>query len=190
MTAKRLLTEAEVVLMANHAQGDREMGERNALMVLTLYYSACRRSEVMALRPCDLFSGGLIEISWKKSRGRLSPTRRIAIPLWLHGRLQAYAAHAKLTLHARFWPFSDVYCWMMVSKFGRQALGRDDVHPHLLRHSRAVHLLRQTHDISTVQSHLGHAGIHTTLEYLRLVSDEDAAERIRQLMEKVPPTLK
>lgn len=189
MTAKTLLTETDVVVMANSAQGG-EFGERNALLVLMLYYSACRRSEVLALRPCDLLPGGILEIKWLKSRGRLNPTRKIAIPMWLFERLQEYGGHARLKPQARFWPFSPVFCWMLVSKFGRQALLRDDVHPHLLRHSRAVHLLRQTKDISIVQSHLGHAGVHTTLEYLRLVSDEDAAEKIRQLGEKLPTGLK
>ena len=43
------------------------------------------------------------------------------------------------------------------------------VHPHLFRHSIAVHLLRGGADIRYAQQFLGHANIDTTMVYLRLV---------------------
>jgi integrase/recombinase XerC len=43
------------------------------------------------------------------------------------------------------------------------------VHPHLLRHSIAVHLLRRGADIRHIQQFLGHADLETTKIYLRLV---------------------
>jgi site-specific recombinase XerD len=43
------------------------------------------------------------------------------------------------------------------------------VHPHLLRHSIAVHLLRRGADIRHIQQFLGHADLETTKVYLRLV---------------------
>ncbi|MBA3708269.1 MAG: tyrosine-type recombinase/integrase [Planctomycetes bacterium] len=43
------------------------------------------------------------------------------------------------------------------------------VHPHLLRHSLAVHLLRNNVDIRVIQEILGHANLDTTKTYLRLV---------------------
>lgn len=43
------------------------------------------------------------------------------------------------------------------------------VHPHLFRHSIAVHLLRGGADIRYVQQFLGHADIDTTMVYLRLI---------------------
>jgi integrase/recombinase XerC len=43
------------------------------------------------------------------------------------------------------------------------------VHPHLLRHSIAVHLLRQGMDVRHIQHFLGHADLDTTKIYLRLV---------------------
>jgi site-specific recombinase XerD len=43
------------------------------------------------------------------------------------------------------------------------------VHPHLLRHSIAVHLLRQGADVRHIQQFLGHVSLETTKVYLRLV---------------------
>ncbi|MBA3707851.1 MAG: tyrosine-type recombinase/integrase [Planctomycetes bacterium] len=43
------------------------------------------------------------------------------------------------------------------------------VHPHLLRHSLAVHLLRNKVDVRVIQVILGHAQLDTTKVYLRLV---------------------
>jgi len=62
-----------------------------------------------------------------------------------------------------------------------RVLGPDrPVHPHLFRHSIAVHLLRGGVDIRHVQEFLGHASLETTRIYLRLVpghlrEDYDAA---------------
>jgi site-specific recombinase XerD len=68
-----------------------------------------------------------------------------------------------------------------LTKHAKQVLGPERrVHPHLLRHSISVHLLRGGADIRLVQEVLGHADLDTTKIYLRLVpgqlrEDYDAA---------------
>jgi site-specific recombinase XerD len=54
-------------------------------------------------------------------------------------------------------------------EINKRRTGKRHVHPHLLRHSVAVHLLRGGADVRHVQEFLGHASLGTTKIYLRLV---------------------
>ena len=62
--------------------------------------------------------------------------------------------------------------------------GARTVHPHLLRHSIAVHLVRGGADIRHVQALLGHADLNTTKIYLRLVPG-----RLKEDYEKAMPVI-
>lgn len=68
----------------------------------------------------------------------------------------------------------------------RQAsLRHKRLHPHSLRHSTAVHLLRSGVDISTIASWLGHASVGTTSKYLSV-----DLEAKREALAKAEPLLK
>jgi integrase/recombinase XerD len=61
----------------------------------------------------------------------------------------------------------------MVKRRGTKAgLRHKDVHPHMLRHTFATELYRQTKDIRLVQKALGHSDLSTTMIYTHIV-DED-----------------
>jgi site-specific recombinase XerD len=57
-------------------------------------------------------------------------------------------------------------------------------HPHLMRHSLAVHLLRRGCDIRNIQMHLGHKSLESTKVYLRLVPGH-----LREDYDRAMPTL-
>ncbi|WP_043117150.1 tyrosine-type recombinase/integrase, partial [Pseudacidovorax intermedius] len=58
--------------------------------------------------------------------------------------------------------------WQMLRARGIQAGVAAPVHPHMLRHSFASHLLQSSGDLRAVQELLGHASISTTQIYTRL----------------------
>ncbi len=62
------------------------------------------------------------------------------------------------------------------------ALKKKRLHPHSLRHSTAVHLLRAGVDLSTIAHWLGHSSINTTNKYLALNQ-----EAMRNALSKVKP---
>ncbi|MHC1767189.1 MAG: tyrosine-type recombinase/integrase [Verrucomicrobiia bacterium] len=64
------------------------------------------------------------------------------------------------------------------------SLKRKRLHPHSMRHSAAVHLLRSGVDISTIAHLLGHANLNTTNKYLAI-----DLEAKREALEKTQPLL-
>jgi site-specific recombinase XerD len=63
---------------------------------------------------------------------------------------------------------------LIVQRHARQAanscsaLAKKRIHPHVLRHSTAVHLLKAGVDLSTIAHWLGHASLNTTHKYLAM----------------------
>ena len=58
--------------------------------------------------------------------------------------------------------------WLRLRQRSQQAGLTTPVHPHMLRHSFASHLLQSAQDLRAVQELLGHANISTTQIYTRL----------------------
>jgi integrase/recombinase XerD len=80
---------------------------------------------------------------------------------------------------------------LILKKYLRQAAQRQPslrnkrLHPHSLRHSTAIHLLRSGVDIATIANWLGHASINTTGKYLAV-----DVEAKRAALAKAKPILK
>jgi integrase/recombinase XerC len=58
--------------------------------------------------------------------------------------------------------------WLRLRAWGKQAGLPSAVHPHMLRHTFASHILQSSQDLRAVQELLGHANITTTQVYTRL----------------------
>ncbi|MCK4807628.1 MAG: tyrosine-type recombinase/integrase, partial [Candidatus Aegiribacteria sp.] len=75
-------------------------------------------------------------------------------------------------------PLSRMTVWNIVKRSAEIAGVKEHIHPHILRHSFATHLLRGGADLRVVQELLGHADIKTTeiytsvdITYLRGIVD-------------------
>lgn len=62
-------------------------------------------------------------------------------------------------------------------------------HPHMLRHSKAIHLLESGIDLITIRDFLGHKHVSTTEIYAR-ITDERKTEILLKNMKRKPLKLK
>lgn len=72
------------------------------------------------------------------------------------------------------------YLRVMVKRYGHKAGIAKDIHPHLLRHTFATELYRETKNIRLVQKALGHANLATTMINTQIV-DQELEEALKQL---------
>jgi integrase/recombinase XerC len=137
------------------------------------YSSGLRLSELAQLdiAGCDLTSGE-VRVLGKGSKERIVPVGRAArdaVARWLEvRRAHAAADEAALFIGRRGRRLSPRAVQQRLGEWAiRQGLSRH-VHPHMLRHSFASHVLQSSGDLRAVQEMLGHASIASTQVYTHL----------------------
>lgn len=160
-------------------QGAPEEAAEAALWVrdramMELFYSAgLRLAELTNARLLDLdLAAGHITVTGKGNKMRRLPVgsrARAALADWLALRAQWDVAGAGwLFLSPKGARFTERAIQLRLAHQARRAGLAQHVHPHMLRHSFASHLLESSHDLRAVQELLGHADISTTQIYTHL----------------------
>jgi integrase/recombinase XerC len=158
---------------------------RDLAMFELLYSSGLRLGELVALNVDD---GRLdlrqaeVTVTGKGSKTRTVPVgakAREAISEWLAVRRAASGERALFT-GARGRRISPRMVEARLRSWAQRRGLRERVHPHMLRHSFATHVLQSSQDLRAVQEMLGHASISTTqvythLDYQALAKVYDAA---------------
>jgi len=182
----KALAPDQAVAFASQPAGEGVLALRDHAIVELLYSSGLRLSELVALdqqpypngpsQPASLGWIDLAEheltVTGKGSKRRSVPIGQSAVKAlraWLAARpALAHGAERALfvsTRGTRLTPRSVQFRLQRLAT--RLALGVH-VHPHVLRHSMASHLLQSSGDLRAVQEMLGHANISTTQVYTRL----------------------
>jgi integrase/recombinase XerC len=148
---------------------------RDRAMFELLYSSGLRVGELTAL---DLGDGrldlseGEVSVTGKGAKTRTVPVgakAREALAAWLQVRAQLAAPNEKaLFVGARGRRIAPAAVWSRLKAWARRAGLGQPVHPHMLRHSFATHVLQSSQDLRAVQEMLGHASISTTQVYTHL----------------------
>jgi site-specific recombinase XerD len=170
-------------------------GRRDHVLLGFLFNTGARVSEAVGLEACDLILDAAASVRLR-GKGRKERT----CPLWAETAqaLRAYLGERQVALHEprcvfvnhRGQPLTRFGVRWILRKHVRQAarqvpaLKNKRLHPHSVRHSTAIHLLRSGVDLSTIANWLGHVSINTTNKYLTL-----DLETKRQALDKSEPVL-
>ena len=174
-SAKRLpkvLAPDQVGALLN-ISGDDAATLRDRALLELFYSSGLRLSELTNLNCVDLdVRAGLVRVIGKGAKAREVPVGRYALAAltaWLARRVAlAAAGETAVFIGAHGRRLSTRAIQQRVRAWAqRQGLGMH-VHPHMLRHSFASHLLESSGDLRAVQELLGHADIATTQIYTHL----------------------
>ena len=160
---------------------DVPLGLRDRALLELFYSSGLRLSELCGLRWRDLaLDDGLVTVLGKGARQR-------SVPIGSHARraLAEWRASNGATADAPVFPGRNGPITPRAVQYRLRQLAQRQglfkrVHPHLLRHSFASHILESSGDLRGVQELLGHADIATTqiythLDYQHLAKVYDAA---------------
>ena len=178
----------EAVQLADHhdEEDDPWLDARDAAMVELLYGGGLRVGELIGLdvAPSDAalragrgwidLLGAEVQVHGKGDKRRTVPVGRgalQALQLWLAVRDQVAAqpqAAQALFIGRRGTRLTAQSVWQRLKRRSLRAGLATPVHPHMLRHSFASHVLQSSGDLRAVQELLGHANIGTTQVYTRL----------------------
>ena len=154
-------------------QPDDPLEVRDLCMFELMYSSGLRLAELASLDldTVDVRSGE-VRVMGKGGKERLLPVGRkaiAAIQAWLPYRAAlANDGEAALFVSQRGERLSHRSIQARLSRWGISRGADQKLHPHLLRHSFASHMLESSGDLRAVQELLGHADIATTQVYTHL----------------------
>ena len=174
---------------------DKDMNQRNWLIIHLLYGTGVRVSELTSIKLKDIdHDQRIIKVFGKGSKERL-----VFINEFAYAYLDEYLKMVRPKLMAKYQKEHDLVLVnnrgeaisnrgieLIVKKMGQELRPPKDIYPHMLRHSFATHLMDNGMDIRSVQELLGHQSLsatqvytHVSLTSLRRVYDQ-AHPRSRQ----------
>ncbi len=184
------LSVEEIDLMITHIDRSTLEGERNRVILETLYGCGLRVSELINLKLSDLFfDEGFIKVTGKGNKQRFVP-----INLYNMKCIKFYIEEIRsqintqknyediLFLNRRGKQLTRVMIFIIIRDLAKKAQIHKTISPHTFRHSFATDLLSGGADLSDIQKMLGHESIITTEIYMHL--DKSS---LRRTLEKYHP---
>lgn len=170
----QVLSEAEMQAFLDALPEENFLQLRNKALFEFLYATGLRISELTGLRDGDIrFAERLVRVMGKGKKERIVPFHDQAAALmgrYLQRRRAEFpAAGDPVFVNARGGPLSERSVERILRRvYGDLTRSQKHVHPHLLRHSFATHLLQRGANLRVIQELLGHASLATTEKYTTL----------------------
>jgi integrase/recombinase XerC len=182
-TLPHFLTEGEAVKLMDSPSGNKIADLRDRAIFETLYSAGIRVSELVGLSTHDVdLIGNIIKVYGKGRKERMVPIGDKAVEA-----IRGYLDGRKGKLEAVFLNPSGKRLTArsvrnIVNKHLKKTAIQQKVHPHMLRHSFATHLLNRGADLRSVQELLGHVNLSTTQIYTHLTT-----EKLKSIYDKAHP---
>lgn len=183
----------EVQALLDSVDRSTQDGERDYVLLATLFNTGARVQEILNLRPVDLqlvspFQARLFGKGRKERFCPLWPQTAEALRAFCMSKHVDLGSTASLFRNHRGQPLSRFGVRYILAKYHRRAkttaptLDSKKVHPHTMRHSTAVHLLKAGVDLVTISHWLGHSSPNTTNRYAAV-----DLEMKREALQKATP---
>ncbi len=184
-----VLSVVEIKALLAAPDPETTLGERDRVMLEVLYGAGLRVSELVKLELQQVnFNLGFLSVIGKGDKERVVP-----LPLQIIRNLRDYIKKGRSKLlHGKSSSYiflnrsgnalSREGFWKNIRRYAFKAGIKQEVYPHLLRHSFATHLLSGGADLRIVQTLLGHADLATTQIYTQV-----DAERLKEAYRKFHP---
>ncbi|MFJ7751948.1 tyrosine recombinase XerC [Peribacillus muralis] len=177
----RFLYEKEMEQLFSSLKKDSPIGKRNNALLELLYATGIRVSECCEIKLQDIdLSLGTVLVHGKGKKDRYVPVGKYAleaIELYIRtARMEMTSsdakAHVYLFVNFRGDPLTPRGVRYILNELIKKSAAEGSLHPHMLRHSFATHLLNNGADIRTVQELLGHSKISSTQVYTHVTKDQ------------------
>ncbi|MBP9841802.1 MAG: tyrosine recombinase [Simkaniaceae bacterium] len=162
-----VMGESEVEALLKAPPRDSAIGARDAAILMLLYASGIRVSELCALNINDV-GEGWVRVMGKGRKERVVPIAEVALES-VDFYLSRYRKEGDPLFVSKSGQRIDrLAVWRRIKFYGKVAGITKTISPHTLRHSFATHLLDHGADLRLIQDMLGHADIKTTDRYTHL----------------------
>lgn len=163
----------EMARLLDLPAAEDDLATRDQAMMELFYSSGLRLEELVQANIKDIDWGErLIRVRGKGNKERILPIGKLAVQAlqrWLVVRPAYIADDAEaLFLSRQKTRISARHVRQRVTLWGQRQGLDQQVHPHMLRHSFASHVLQSSGDLRAVQEMLGHANLSTTQVYTHL----------------------
>jgi len=169
-----------ITAIVEHIDTASPKGFRDRVLIILMYDTGARVGEIVDIKLCDLRFGKTptITLHGKGNKIRCVPLMEKTV-LHLQKYLSVFhPAESQYSQAPLFYseirgqinPLSDRRIRYLLKDYGAKARLHcpeipEKIHPHLFRHSRAMHLYQQGMDLTLVSQWLGHANLETTQVY-------------------------
>ena len=144
---------------------------RDVALVELMYSTGLRVSEAVNINICDFEENKtFLRVLGKGSKTRLVPLGRFAINAinhWMSEREKIVENSDALFLNSKGKRLGVRSVQLRLKRLAVKQ-GLPPIHPHMLRHSFATHMLESSGDLRTIQELLGHSSLSTTQIYTKL----------------------